>query len=703
MRKSWILLVVALSGAGVGCAARTAGPVPAPAATRELSGPWVLTLALDGGMEFAVKLDLEARDERHFEAYSRRGAAGEFVSWPVALLGRLLGRMPPRGAVLYMRDGVATHGEDGVHVHGTLESPIIGRHYLTGVLSGGRLTGALRRDTLAAATGRFAAEPHPRHHAARDYVALAGRVEALVDSTIYDPELPRQSEWRAFFRDFGGRMARARDDADAMVAFYAARPRVRTSHFDLFRNPEIGATPLEELLAGGDDPASLVTLDFAGGVAVLRVSAWNDVAAAVGRAFERIDSTGSHTLVLDIRGNQGGDVSSAAPAAHLLRDSTYIGVFLGRGWFAQHRRAPTQAQLAAIPVLDGESSLSLLLAVREHGAVRGIVPPRAPHFAGPVYLLIDSNSASASEPLAQLLLETGRAVLIGERTAGAMLSAPPIAVGEGWVLRVPVADYFAASGARLEGAGVRPHVRVRGAEALMSVASEVAAADPFAAAVLRGRVHTQHARWPEAEHAWAEAVRLGGGAGEAGLGLGRALAEQQRWAEAFAQYEAMIAAHPGDLGAAYQIGRAAALSGTRLDLGERMLRRYLTSVPRPDQPSHASAYWRLGEILAALGRPADAATAWHAALALEPGHAGARAALAGLEGAGTRPPTSSRTRAPTRRHRRFRVRHSGRHLEPERPRRVVADGQLQHRCSNQRTQRQHPGGPVPDRHERPSA
>jgi len=56
--------------------------------------------------------------------------------------------------------------------------------------------------------------------------------------------------------------------------------------------------------------------------------------------------------------------------------------------------------------------------------------------------------------------------VVGEPTAGAMLSSETFELSDGWHLVVPVADYIAADGVRLEGRGVEPHVSVSAEDAL---------------------------------------------------------------------------------------------------------------------------------------------------------------------------------------------------------------------------------------------
>lgn len=93
----------------------------------------------------------------------------------------------------------------------------------------------------------------------------------------------------------------------------------------------------------------------------------------------------------------------------------------------------------------------------------------------------------------------------------------------------------------------------------------------------------------------------------------------------------MLAARPGDLGALYQLGRSAALSGTQLERGEAALRAYLERPRRPELPSHVGAHWRLGQILLARGDREGARREFEEALRLDPKNVDARKALEGLK------------------------------------------------------------------------
>ncbi len=77
----------------------------------------------------------------------------------------------------------------------------------------------------------------------------------------------------------------------------------------------------------------------------------------------------------------------------------------------------------------------------------------------PLVVLIDGGSRSGKEVVAHGLQKHSRAVLVGERTAGAVLAGQPFLLSDGSLLFLAVQD-IRVDGERLEGVGVSPDVAV---------------------------------------------------------------------------------------------------------------------------------------------------------------------------------------------------------------------------------------------------
>ncbi len=77
-------------------------------------------------------------------------------------------------------------------------------------------------------------------------------------------------------------------------------------------------------------------------------------------------------------------------------------------------------------------------------------------YGGALLVLVDAASASTAELLAARLQETGRAVLIGETTAGAVVASRGINLPDGGLLSLGMREIRTGDGRLLEGTGVTP-------------------------------------------------------------------------------------------------------------------------------------------------------------------------------------------------------------------------------------------------------
>jgi carboxyl-terminal processing protease len=77
----------------------------------------------------------------------------------------------------------------------------------------------------------------------------------------------------------------------------------------------------------------------------------------------------------------------------------------------------------------------------------------------PLVVLVDGGSRSGKEMVARAFQRSRRAVIVGERTAGAVLAGQPLLLADGSLLFLAVED-VRIDGERLEGVGVQPDIAV---------------------------------------------------------------------------------------------------------------------------------------------------------------------------------------------------------------------------------------------------
>jgi carboxyl-terminal processing protease len=132
-------------------------------------------------------------------------------------------------------------------------------------------------------------------------------------------------------------------------------------------------------------------------------------------------------LVIDLRGNEGGLIATLYGMSGLLESRP--------------------ASLGTMRTREGELNLS-------------VFPQKRP-YTGQVVILVDGTSQSASEVFASGLQESGRALVVGERSAGATLPSVAKELPTGAILQYAFADFRTQRGRVLEGAGVIPDIVVR--------------------------------------------------------------------------------------------------------------------------------------------------------------------------------------------------------------------------------------------------
>lgn len=289
------------------------------------------------------------------------------------------------------------------------------------------------------------------------------QIIAISEQAIANPAFLKTDEWANFVKtlrtenwsnltneEFYRKFNRVRVDAD--LAF---------THYRLSINQNNDETDTE-------NPALIEITEIDRETVMLKVHMFEVNEQTMINAVQQIHSGNYENLIIDLRGNQGGSFPSVVILGRYLTNQMMdTGVYLTRKWFAKHGDYPTQEQLSEIPVLQDFSLEGFGNLLQTEGAARMILPPHSnPVFEGGLYILTDRNTASAGEPFVYLIKESGVATIIGEKTAGAMLSGDRIPISESFTLFVPVADYMTADGYRIDKVGVSPNIAIPSEDAL---------------------------------------------------------------------------------------------------------------------------------------------------------------------------------------------------------------------------------------------
>jgi carboxyl-terminal processing protease len=147
-------------------------------------------------------------------------------------------------------------------------------------------------------------------------------------------------------------------------------------------------------------------------------------------AIEELAEQKAEAFVLDLRGNPGGLLRSSIEIARMWMDDGIIVSTVYRDGDTQEIRA-------------NRTALSTL----------------------PTVVLVDGNSASASEILAGAMKDNHRAVIMGDQTFGKALVQSVFPLSDGSGLAVTVAHYYTPNGTDISKKGVTPDVKLKLTEA----------------------------------------------------------------------------------------------------------------------------------------------------------------------------------------------------------------------------------------------
>jgi len=241
----------------------------------------------------------------------------------------------------------------------------------------------------------------------------------------------------------------ANDGAQRIVSVDVARPKGKKLHFI---EPTLVETRRVESGTG-----YLKVAMFPGMVGVVVA---NQISRGVANLGE-IDR-----LIIDLRGNTGGGIGALRVMSQLTPDKIPVGFALDRRRATANIESDklTYPRFSRIPASTKNLWLLALRFAPSMLAKKPIVleteglGPKP--FHGRVILLVDRHTASASEMIVAFARENDLATIVGEKTAGRLLSATSVKVGNGFRLALPTGAYHTWKGTILEGTPIEPDLGV---------------------------------------------------------------------------------------------------------------------------------------------------------------------------------------------------------------------------------------------------
>lgn len=237
----------------------------------------------------------------------------------------------------------------------------------------------------------------------------------------------------------------ANDDKRRIVSVKVARPKGKKLHF-------IEPT-LVEVRRLENGTGYLKVAMFPG---MVGVDVANQISSGVA-SLREVDR-----LIIDLRGNTGGGIGALRVMSLLTPSKIPVGFAL------DCRRAATNIESERLNFprfshIPASSKKLWLLALRFAAPMLTKKPVvleteglGTKPFQGQVVLLVDRHTASAAEMIVAFARENNLATILGEKTAGRLLSATSVKVGNGFRLALPTGSFQTWKGQAFEGTPIEP-------------------------------------------------------------------------------------------------------------------------------------------------------------------------------------------------------------------------------------------------------
>ena len=189
---------------------------------------------------------------------------------------------------------------------------------------------------------------------------------------------------------------------------------------------------------------------------MIGVEVANDISCAVAK-LGAVDS-----LIIDLRGNTGGGIGALRVMSMITPGRVPVGFALDRRRVTANLESEKHSfhRFSQIP----SSTKTLWRLALRYGPAMMTKKPIVLQteglgekpFHGRVILLVNRHTASAAEMIVAFARENQIATIVGEKTAGRLLSATSVKVGNGFRLAMPTGAYYTWNGLVLEGTPMEP-------------------------------------------------------------------------------------------------------------------------------------------------------------------------------------------------------------------------------------------------------
>ncbi len=422
---------------------------------------WQVTLNIPGTGNLETVMNFEFEDST-FQAYSKGEQARSIIGFWKYTISRIFSNKFKSGSISYIKDGTFKQKADKKILKGVLNTPL-GNRYWRGKMTSGKLNGYLlngKNDTVGEINGERFQDTFPF----RDYEALTQSALDTIRQYLYDPEELKSDAWEDFEADLKETSASLKDDLGMLLSFAYLSRDLPFSHLGLTRKISAGASNM----AGRATSADLIRLNALSDSTIkMTIFSFGGSAEGMNEAFKKVKNQDYENLIVDLRFNNGGGIEAGmAFINQLMNRKRAGGVFLTRRYFRNHDTLPSPSAYQQFPTLDEDNYESFMTGIHRYSGISMQIDPVENPYQGNAYVLTSKRTGSTCEPLVYGLKQHNRAVIVGQKTAGSMLSVETFSLPHNYKLFLPTASYYTADGYEIDQNGVKPDHEVAHKKAL---------------------------------------------------------------------------------------------------------------------------------------------------------------------------------------------------------------------------------------------
>jgi hypothetical protein len=400
------------------------------------------------------------RNADTFTMHSSKNADKRIVGCFKATLGRAMKKLPKGGVFIKMKNGkIFKQNAETDSLYGTFGIPMVGVKSFKGIEKSGEIKGGLYDNGKAIATLKGTRVNRSFRY---DYNDLP---QLIIDTTrkyIFDKSLLDGREWKRFKKKTRKIAANAVDDVELFFGVNMLAPKLPFSHFNLML---MSAQQSNDLLKASSS-GNLVWKELNAETAYVEIKSFGGNAKEMDSVFLQVLNHSYKNLIVDLRKNPGGGLQAGiAFGKYVSNKEINAGYFVTNKWFADpdNRLNP---KLESLPSTQAKTTNEFIQELKSTPGKNLILKPEKNVFDGNLYVLTSGSTASTCEPIVDALKRNKLATIVGEKTAGAMLSATIMQLKDNYFLFLPIADYYTADKRRLDQVGVKPDVEIAADKAL---------------------------------------------------------------------------------------------------------------------------------------------------------------------------------------------------------------------------------------------